>query len=209
MDITNIDVINEQRKSRGFLGISELLELCKQGNIIYDPLSTLISEEAIIGSGNVFYPCVTIQSDNNGRLRVGNNNVFYSQSFLLADKGSIIIGNYNQFGDGGISLKANMPNSQITIEDNGRYVNGIQILGRTTLGSGSQIIGGIITVQNCVLESGETYQHENPDLRAGVLKGYGLARDIVVGRGKVLNGMGAFASDDIQDQSFFHPKKDK
>jgi hypothetical protein len=101
-----------------------------------------------------------------------------------------------------------MPNSCITIGDNGRYLNGMQIVGICSLGSGSQVIGNII-VQNCVLEEGESYLHDNPDLRAGLLKGFGIARNLTVGKGKVIEGAGKFETSNIQSQALFHPKTGK
>ncbi len=197
--------IDEQRESRGFHRISELLRLSEQGNTFLDPFSTLISKSVVLGDNNLFYPNVTIEANRGGVIVVGNANAFYPNTYILAEEGKVSVGDDNQFGDGGCSLKANRSDAEITVGDNGRYINGAQIIGRTTLGSGSQVIGPI-TVQDCTLEAGEDFQSSDPDLRAGLLKGTGLARGIVVPKGKVLNGAGTFEQDSIEAQSKYHPK---
>jgi len=204
-----IGSIDNQRKERGFLTISETIELGNTGNVLLDPFSTLISKDVIVGSCNIFYPCVTIEVQSGGRLEIGNDNMFYPQSSFLAGPGILVIGNNNQFGEGGISIKSNGKNTEIVIGNKGRFVNGVQILGNTVLGDGSQIIGGQLTVQDCKLESGESYNCEDTDQRGAVMKGFGLARNIIVGKGKVLNGQGVFEQKNMQDQSFYHPKKGK
>lgn len=202
-----IKAIDQQRKIKGFLSVEDLLDLTKNNNIVLDPFSTLINSEANIGEGNTFYPSVTIEINNNGKITIGNNNIFHPQTFLLASKGEIVIGNNNQLGDGGVSIKANQDNAKVTVEDNCRLLNQIQVLGITTLGTGCQVIGGPITVQDCFLNGGNSYDEADPDLRAGVLKGFGLARNIRVMRGEVINGEGMFNQSSAQRQSDFHPKK--
>jgi len=200
-----IKLIDNQRKSKGFYSTSELFKLCERRNIILDPFSTLISESVDVGICNIFYPCTTLEVRNGGLISIGNYNIFYSQSFLIAERGKITIGSNNQFGDGGFSIKANLDNSEIIIGDNGRYINGVQLLGQTNLGSGSQIIGNI-TAQDCNLCSGESFVYPDFNLRGGVLKGFGLARNITVNQGMVLNGEGIFNQSDIKDQSFYHKR---
>ena len=202
-----LENINFQRAIKNYLSIGQTIELAKNGNIIIDPFSVLISKSAKIGANNIFYPTVIVEiNDISSSIEIGNNNIFYPQSFLLTDNdGHVFVGNSNHF-EGGVSIKANMPGSCITIGDYGRYLNGAQIIGRCNLGSGSQIIGNI-TVQNCTLEEGESYLHKNPDLRGGLLKGFGLARDLVIEKGKVIDALGKFDPVNIKNQSFFHPKK--
>ena len=198
--------IDQQRASQGFRGVTELLDLADQGNAILDPFSVLISASVILGSHNLFYPNVIVQAKDGGELTVGDGNTFYPNTLILAEKGKVSIGNKNQFGDGGCSVKANMPDAEITIGDNGRYINGAQVIGKTHLGSGTQVIGPI-TVQNCTLEEGDDFHSADPDLRAGLLKGSGLARNITVAQGEVLNETGTFNQSDIERQSKYHPKK--
>lgn len=204
-DYDVVSIIDRQRTKEGVLSVKELLQLCDSGNTILDPFSVLISSSVKIGCNNIFYPNVIIKAVNNGTITVGNENSFFPNSLLLADRGKIEVGNANQFGDGGISVKANTPTSIIIIGDRGRYINGVQVLGQTVLGSGSQIIGNI-TAQDCRLEQGEKFSHSNPDLRGGVLKGYGLARNIQIKVGMVLNGLGSFNQHDVEYQSTYHPK---
>jgi hypothetical protein len=199
--------IDKQRASRGFYGVSELLELAAQsGNTMLDPFSTLISRGVVLGTGNLLYPNVILSMSNGGQLSVGNSNAFYPNTLLIAEQGTISIADRNQFGDGGCSLRANTPDAVITVGNNGRYMNGAQVMGRTILGSGSQVLGPI-TVQNCALQEGGDYRSADPDGRAGLLKGSGLARGISVPAGKVLNGLGMFRQEQIEDQSKYHPKK--
>ena len=199
--------IDHERSRRNYLSLEQTLNITQKGNILTDPFSVLISKNVIIGSNNIFYPNVIIELNLiSSFIKIGNNNVFYPQSFLLAENGgSILIEDSNHF-EGGVSIKANVLDSNITIGSFGRFLNGVQIIGRCNLGSGSQIIGNI-TVQNCNLEAGESFLCDNPDLRGGLIKGYGLVRNLTIGKGKVIDGAGTFDSINIQDQSFYHPKK--
>jgi len=181
-----IDRIDRIRRDLGFLTISELLDLSKNKNVILDPFSTLISKDVVIGSGNVFYPNVLIETGHGG---------------------TIIIGDNNQFGDGGVSVKANYPDTKIIINNDCRLLNGVQVLGNTNLGSGCQVIGGQLTVLNCTLEAGGDYKSADPDERAGVIKGYGRVVDLVIDRGKVANVEGKFDQSMIQNQSEYHKTK--
>ena len=202
-----LEKIDKQRKELGFLIVSELLDLNNKKNVILDPMSTLISKNIDIGSGNIFYPNTIIQKQDDGIIEIGNKNIFYPQIFIIASLGKIKIGDNNQFGDGGLSIKANYPNTEISIGDNCRLLNGVQILGITHLGSGSQVIGGQLTVQDCFLGDGKDFTFPNTDERGGVIKGFGIARNIRVEKGKVINGQGSFDQSMIQNQSFYHPKK--
>jgi hypothetical protein len=85
-----------------------------------------------------------------------------------------------------VSVKALGSEGVITIGDHGRYVQGAQIVGCNTLGSGSQVLGPIV-VQGRALGASESYGHRDPDLRGAILKGAGLARDLVVGQGEVIS----------------------
>jgi carbonic anhydrase/acetyltransferase-like protein (isoleucine patch superfamily) len=200
-----IAIIDAQRKQRGFLSIAFLLEHYSK-NVILDPFSTLISENVEMGQDNSIYPNVIIEAKNGGSIWLGNGNILFPGTLFLADQGEIRIGNNNEFGDGGLRLKANMVGATITIGDFGRYTNGAEIMGKCVLGSGSQILGQI-TVQNCNLGSGEGYKGSDPDLRGGLLKGFGLARSLDVKQGEVINGQGTFAQANIERQASYHPPK--
>lgn len=115
------------------------------------------------------------------------------------------IGNGNEFGPAGITIKANMSDALIAVGDDGRYCDGASIMGKTNLGSGSQVLGNI-TVQGCTLAAGGTHQEPDPDKRAAVLKGFGLARGITLEVGQVVNGAGKFADAPVEWQHDYHPK---
>ena len=201
---TTMAMIDEQRAQRGFMSVSDTMNLCARGNVILDPFSTLISIKAIIGENNIFYPHVVVEVAETGRISISNGNVFWPNCLLLADSGLITIASGNEFGDGGVSIKANQSTSEITVGSYGRYIGGVQILGKTSLGDGTQVLGSI-TVQNCILESGESYKHPSPDQRGALLKGFGLARNITLSQGYVVEGFGHFDQIHIKLQSYFHP----
>jgi hypothetical protein len=197
--------IDLQRKDQGFLTIHELLRLGERDNVVLAPFSTLISAGVQIGAGNIFYPGVVVEIRNGGAIRIGDRNRFSMQTYLLADAGELTIGSHNEFGDGGVSVKALGTEGIIAIGDRGRYAQGAQIVGRNTLGSGSQVLGPI-AVQGCALGAGESYGHPDPDVRGAVLKGAGLARDLVVGQGEVVSRRASFEQADIERQAAYHPK---
>ncbi len=197
-------LLNAARERLGFLDISQTIALNQEGNIVLDPFSTLISRGVRLGSGNVIYPSAILECDAPGILTIGDNNIFRSGTEIAALGGVISIGNGNQFGEGGFFAKANREGARIEIGNSGRYLSGATVVGKTVLGSGSQILGSI-TADNCELEAGEPYSHPDPDLRAAVLKGQGLARQIKLARGEVIQGNGRFAREDILRQTHFHP----
>jgi acetyltransferase-like isoleucine patch superfamily enzyme len=197
--------IKNARQTKGFLGAEEVVADLGENNTILDPYSLLISEGVTIGEGNVFYPNVVIERSGEGVLEIGNNNIFHPGTYILSSAGSAKIGNDNEFGTGGCTIKANMPDAVLTIGDGGRYCDGASIMGKTSLGSGSQVLGNI-TVQGCSLAAGGTFQTPDPDERAAVLKGFGLARGITLEKGQVVNGSGNFAEPPVEWQRDYHPK---
>lgn len=198
--------IDEMRAEHGFRSVADLLELGESGNVVIDPFSALISSSVHLGVGNFFYPNVIVEAKEGGSVTIGDNNIFYPNTMILAEQGIVTIEDENQFGDGGCAIKANMPDAKISIGSQGRYLNGAQILGQTVLGTGSQILGPI-TVQNCNLAAGGDFRSSDPDLRAGLLKGSGLAKDLSVPTGMVINGSGVFSEENIELQASYHPKK--
>ena len=202
-----LDLINETRKAAGFLTLDLLMELGDSGNTILDPFSTLVSTKATVGEANIFYPNVIVECQADGTISIGNRNTFFPNTLIVAaDGGTVEIGDLNQFGDGGTSLKANAPGARIVFGDKGRYLNGVQVIGTCTLGSGSQLLGGPLTVQDCHVSAGETFKASDPDMRAGVIKGFGLARGLHIATGKVINGKGSFSQEHLEDQSVYHRK---
>jgi len=199
-----MDNIQHARSARDFLKYEALSATVGKDNTVLDA-SVLIGSAVKIGSGNVFYPGVVIEQIGQSTITIGNDNIFYPGTYMFASSGAISIGNGNEFGVGGCIVRSNMPDSKIAIGDGGRYSNGVNIMGATQLGSGSQVLGAI-TVQSCTLASGAGFQDSDPDKRAAVLKGFGLARGLTLEVGQVVNGAGDFAKAPIEWQSTYHPK---
>lgn len=198
--------VNKNRLYRGFLSVEDTVALAKSGNLVMDPWSTLVSSRARLGHGNVLYPNIIIEVLELGAIRIGNDNTFFPGSVIAAAaNGQIIVGDANEFGEDGTVVRANRDGSAVEIGSNCRFVNGPKIMGRTHLGNGAQLIGAI-TVQDCFLEGGGSYKDPDPNARAALLKGHGLARGLTVGRGKVINGDGAFDSSMIELQAVYHRK---
>jgi serine acetyltransferase len=186
---------------------SDMLQSIEATNTIYSPSSVLISENVSVGKNNIFYPNVVIECHDEGMVTIGDNNTFYPGTYILCANGKVVIGSNNEFGPSGLTIKANLSDAVITIGNEGRYSDGASIMGRSTLGSGSQILGNI-TVQNCSLGEGTSFTHPDPDLRGAVLKGMGLARNLTLTAGQVVNGLGDFSKAPVEQQSFYHPKKE-
>ena len=200
----NFAQIDAQRKEKGFRTLEEMLELTRTNHIL-DLFSVLIAKKVTVGSGNTFYPNVIIECHDEAHIHIGDANTFTPGCLVVAEAGRVAVGSRNLFGDGGFTARLEQPEVQLVIGDNGRYINGVALSGSNALGSGSQIIGPI-RVQNCTLGEGGSFESENPDARGGVLKGYGLARGLVVGQGRVIAGDGTFRAENIKPQSFYHPK---
>ena len=199
--------IDRQRTSQGYRAVSELLDWLEAShNIALDPFSLLISREVELGSGNRFYPNVVLEAKNGGRIAIGSGNTFFPAARLLADQGRIRLGDGNEIGEGGIQLKALAPGALIEIGSEGRYMNGAEVTANCRFGSGTQIIGAI-RVQNCVLDAGGSYRDPDPDTRGAVLKGVGVARNLTVRQGEVINGLGRFEQENVERQTAYHPKK--
>lgn len=197
--------IDRLRQERGLLTIAEIEDLVARGNVIFDPLSTLISNRIVWGIGNILYPGITLLCSLNTSFEIGDSNVFHATCLLDAATGPITIGTGNQFGEGGFTAKTNQPGAAIQIYDGGRYVGGASVFGVSRLGSGSQILGPITAI-NVTLEHGGTYREPDADRRAGLLKGTGTARDLTIPMGHAIDGRGAFSMADLKPQSAFHPR---
>lgn len=198
------DAVTKARQRKVFFSADDLAAALGKQNTILDS-SVLISKNATIGKGNTFYPNVVIECQGDGKITIGDNNTFYPGTYLLSSAGAIEIGSGNEFGPAGLTIKANMPDASIVIGNTGRYCDGASIMGKTNLGSGSQVLGNI-TIQSCILAGGGTHQEPDPDKRAAVLKGFGLARGITLEEGRVINGAGKFADAPVEWQHDYHPK---
>lgn len=206
MQLDLIASVNAARQAAGFLTVEETVALGEGGNQILDPFSVLISERVKLGSGNTLYPGCTIKAADNAEIVIGDNNLLHSGTLIEASAGPIVIGTGNQFGEGGFTAKTNQPGSSILIGNKGRYLNNPSVFGKTELQDGSQILGNI-SVISCTLCAGGSHADPDPDLRAGLLKGAGMAKGLTVAAGYVIQGQGAFGQDQAVRQSVFHPKK--
>ncbi|WP_315708769.1 hypothetical protein [Brenneria uluponensis] len=198
------EIFDQLRINHGFLTLAQIAQLCERGNIIFDPLSTLISVHAKIGTGNIFYPGVTIIGSSEYVMEIVDNNTFHSNTLIESSLGPVSIGSENQFGEGGVTIKANRDDAIIKIGNRGRYLGGVAVFGATFLGSGSQILGSI-TADGCRLEEGKSWREYGPNERGGLLKGHGLAKNVTVGTGMVINGTGTFTESLTEPQSNYHP----
>jgi len=194
----------EARRRAGFLMPEDLLALHGEQNAILDPFSTLVSEGVEIGRDNMLYPGVVLARHGESVLRIGSRNILFPGTLLVAEGGgSLIVGDGNHLGDGGCRMKANRGDARIVVGSHGRYVGGTEVVGRTTLGDGTQVLGAI-TVQDCVLTGGMPFTAPDPDARGAVLKGFGLARGIRLDVGEVVNGAGSFADCPVERQLSYH-----
>jgi len=204
LDVSNY--LDRIRIESHFLTISQVVEIVGKENSVFDPFSILISQNAEIGTGNVFYSNVIISASTTSRLTIGDRNVFHPGTTLEAADGEIQVGSDNVFGDGGFSARANRPGAQIKIGDSGRYKDGAKIFGKSYLGNGCQILGAV-TAEDCYLSDGQSHLFPDPDERGAVLKGFGVARSITLGAGEVIQGDGMIQATDVLRQSSFHPKR--
>lgn len=193
------------RERLGYLRIEALMALRADGNLILDPYSTLVSVRAVIGSGNVLMPGITLTCAPGAELVIGDGNMLHQGTLIAVDTGAVRIGAGNLLGEAGLTIRANRADALIEIGDHGRYQSGVTLIGRCKLGSGSQILGPI-AVDSCELGAGGSFREPDPDLRGGVLKGFGVARGLRVPQGQVIQGHGVFDAQDIKLQTFFHPK---
>lgn len=200
-----LETIDRTRERNGFLTLAEMLALEDSANVVFDPFSTLIARDAEIGRDNVFHPNTRFICSADARLRIGSSNLFHSNTVVEATTGAIVIGDGNLFGEGAVCVKANTPGAVISIGDKGRYCGLVNLFGKTTLGSGSQVLGNI-TALNCALAEGGPWSHPMPDERGAVLKGSGIAKEIQLSRGQVIDGWGVFQAADAVSQSVFHPQ---
>jgi carbonic anhydrase/acetyltransferase-like protein (isoleucine patch superfamily) len=203
--LTTLDttVMDAHRTSQGYLTVSELLALPA---VTLDPCSTLVSPHVEIGPGTVLYPGVVISCDERSRCVIGADNVLWPGTVIIAAGGGVIeIGSGNQLGPGGVQVKANMADARIVIADGARLLNGPEVVGRSYIGEGCQVLGSI-AVQSVELAGGRSYTWPDVDERGAVLKGYGVARGLRLGVGDVVNGHGDFATAPVERQLAYHPR---
>lgn len=180
MDKIILEKLNYQRLEQGCYTITELLEIAD--NVFYDPFSTIITRNVTLGKGNKFLPNAVILAENNSKVEIGNNNYFGSSTTIQAN------------------------NNELIIESNCRIDGKVSIYGNSKMRNGSQILG-FIQVYDCELEAGGGFLEADPNLRGGVLKGVGRAKNIKVKKGHVINGLGDFKQEQEELQINYHPIK--
>ena len=126
--------LNAVREANGFLPIDEITNVIAAKNTVFDCFSLLISKKAKIGKDNIFYPNVIISCDKDSKLVIGDINCFFSSTRFVAENGGeIVVGSRNEFGSGGVCIKANIPESSIVFGSHGRYDGRINIFGSVCL----------------------------------------------------------------------------
>jgi acetyltransferase-like isoleucine patch superfamily enzyme len=202
-------ITDEQRSARGLRTVGEILELAEAGTVVLDPYSVLVGSRVRLGEGNLLYPGVVIECDQDSQCTLGSGNTLLPGTFITASGGAeVSIGSNNRIGEGGARITANQPGKNVTIGDNTRLSSGPLILGPTELGDGCAVLGQI-TAQQIELSGGADGSHPDPDHRGAVLKGFGTARKLTLKVGEVVNGSGDFADAPIERQRAYHPDAPK
>ncbi|MBF9232461.1 hypothetical protein I2H38_03610 [Microvirga sp. BT350] len=188
-----------------FLSLSEVLSLGERGVLMPDPASVLISSGVQVEAGAILWPQVILQSVAAGTLAIGAGTVLFPGTRIVADGGAVMIGAGAEIGEeGGFTVKAEN-GARIDIGNGARLLGGGSLTQSNKIGDGAQILGPI-RCQNCTLASGGSHREPDPDLRGGVLKGSGVARNVEVPRGLVIQAFGRFSEGVLRRQSHFHPK---
>jgi len=203
-----VNGIDDVRRLKGFLTVGETLQLADLGVTVIDPFSTLVSRQASLASGVFVWPNVTIEVGSAGSVRIGASTALHSGVRIVAGDGSIVIGANVDIGqEGGFTFVTRASGDMIHVANDARLNGGGSIAGGANLGSGAQVLGPI-RIQNCQLGGGGSFREPDPDKRGAVLKGSGVARNIDVPTGMVIQAFGVFSEAPMRWQSYFHPQKD-
>ncbi|MBF9197768.1 hypothetical protein [Microvirga terrestris] len=196
---------DESRQRLGFLSAAEAAALTHRGVLIPDPTSVLVSPGVRLGTGAVLWPGVILDARDGGAIVIGAGTQLFPGSRLVASGGSIKVGAHAEIGEeGGFTLKAEA-GDVIEVGDGARLLGGGSLTRSNRIGRGAQILGPI-RCQNCTLGDGGSYRDPEPDARGAVLKGSGVARQIDVPIGCVIQAFGLFSEGVLRQQSYFHPK---
>jgi carbonic anhydrase/acetyltransferase-like protein (isoleucine patch superfamily) len=197
---------DEARLALHFLPLESTAALARDGILVLDPASTLVSDGVALGRGVVLWPGTVLQRLGNGRIAVGDGTILFPGTRIVAeDGGTVTIGAQAEIGEeGGFTIKA-QAEAEISIGAGARLLGGGSLVLSNRIGRGAQILGPI-RCQACRLGDGDTWRDPDPDRRGGVLKGSGVARDVDIPQGRVIQAFGLFAEAEIRPQSFFHPK---
>jgi hypothetical protein len=190
----------------GFLSVEETAALADIGIVVPDPSSTLISPGVVLGEGIVLWPGTILQRLDGGQIAIGAGTVLFPGTRIVASgDGRVRIDRAAEIGEeGGFTIKAES-GALIEIGAGARLLGGGSLASSNSIGDGAQILGPI-RCQNCRLAQGGSHREPDPDLRGGVLKGAGVARNVEVPRGHVIQSFAIFAESPLRPQTFFHPK---
>lgn len=201
------DAIDADRRALGFMTIAETTALSGRNIRIPDPYAVLISPGVNLGDAVVLWPGVVLQCDPDSSVSIaGGTNLHSGTRVVAASGGRVSVGANVEIGEeGGFTIKAEA-GAVIRIGDGARLLGGGSLSSSNDIGNGAQILGPI-RCQNCRLGDGGNYREPDPDLRGGVLKGSGVARNIDVPQGHVIQSFDLFADAIMRPQTYFHPKQ--
>jgi UDP-3-O-[3-hydroxymyristoyl] glucosamine N-acyltransferase len=195
---------DEARHRLGFLSRAETAALARRGILLPVPDSVLVSREVRIEEGAILWPGAILQALDGG-IVIGGGTQLFPGTRIVASGGTVRIGARAEIGEeGGFTVKAD-PGEAIAIGDEARLLGGGSLSHSSRIGRGAQILGPI-RCQNCTLGGGGSHRDPDPDGRGGVLKGSGIARNIDVPTGSVIQAFGLFSEGTLRPQSYFHPK---
>jgi hypothetical protein len=196
---------DEARQRLGFLSAAETAALTHRGVLMPDSTSVLVSPGVQLGTGAVLWPGIILEARDSGTIVIGAGTQLFPGSRLVASGGSIEVGASAEIGEeGGFTLKTEA-GDLIEVGDGVRLLGGGSLTRSNRIGRGAQVLGPI-RCQNCTLGDGGSYRDPEPDERGGVLKGSGVARQIDVPTGCVIQAFGLFSEGVRRQQSYFHPK---
>ena len=198
-----VDAISSTRSEWGYRTVDDLV--ADASNSYLDPLSTLISVNAVLGEGNLFYPGVRIDAERDSFELGDGNRVGEGTRMDATNGGRLTIGNYNEIGPHSVVFLINRDGARTVVGDGTRLLGRVEIIGTCDLGTGAQILGDITAV-NVTLAGGGCFDERDPDLRGAVLKGVGRAAGLSLGAGEVISGAGDFAHAAVERQSVHHPR---
>jgi carbonic anhydrase/acetyltransferase-like protein (isoleucine patch superfamily) len=197
--------IDAARRRLGFLTLDETMALADRKVTMPDPRSVLISAGVSLGEDVILWPNAILRNSAGGHIAIGAGSVIFPGTRITASGGSVIIEEAAEIGEeGGFTIKAEVGETN-EIGAGARLLGGGSLTLSNRIGRGAQILGPI-RCQNCCLGGGDTYRDPEPDQRGGVLKGSGIARQIEVPQGHVIQAFGIFSDAALRPQSYFHPK---
>ncbi len=196
--------MDEARRARGFLDVAGTAALAAHGVTVLEPRTTLVAAAALLEAGVVLWPGSIVEIGAGGSIAVGGGTVLFPGARIVALGGQLRIGRDCEIGEeGGFTVKA-LAGEVIAVGAAARLLGGGSLTGSNELGRGAQVLGPI-RIQRCRLGAGGSHAEPDPDRRGGVLKGCGVARDLEVPQGHVIQAFGLFAEAPLRRQSFFHP----